>query len=131
MERRLAAILAADVKGCSRLKERNEEASTVNLRMYRAVVEESISAHKGRIFSSAGDGVVARRGQVDGVCIYFKAIFDEDISFSTGPDSVKTHWPMLLYRTPVRIYRAGETFEMQVEVPDLSEHVGWAWQIDS
>ena len=41
MERRLAAILAADVKGCSRLIERNEEASTVNLRMYRAVVEES------------------------------------------------------------------------------------------
>jgi hypothetical protein len=38
---------------------------------------------------------------------------------------------MLLYRTPVRIYRAGETFEMQVEVPDLSEHLGWAWQIDS
>lgn len=74
---------------------------------------------------------IIRRGQVDGVCIYFKAIFDEDISFSTGPDSVKTHWPMLLYRTPVRIYRAGETFEMQVEVPDLSEHVGWAWQIDS
>ena len=59
MERRLAAILAADVKGCSRLTERNEEASTVNLRMYRAVVEESISAHKGRIFSSTGDGVVA------------------------------------------------------------------------
>lgn len=56
---RLAAILAADVKGCSRLIERNEEASTVNLHMYRAVVEESISAHKGRIFSSAGDGVVA------------------------------------------------------------------------
>jgi adenylate cyclase len=59
MERRLAAILAADVKGYSRLTERNEEASTANLRMYRAVVEESISAHKGRIFSSAGDGLVA------------------------------------------------------------------------
>ena len=29
------------------------------LRVYRAVVEESISAHKGHIFSSAGDGVVA------------------------------------------------------------------------
>ena len=59
MERRLAAILAADVKDYSRLTERNEEASTVNLRMYRAVVKELISAHKGRIFSSAGDGVVA------------------------------------------------------------------------
>ena len=59
MERRLAAILAADVQGYSHLTELNEEASTATLRMYRAVVEESISAHRGHIFSSAGDGVVA------------------------------------------------------------------------
>src|SRR5262245_49142003 len=59
MERRLAAILAADVQGYSRLTEADEEVSTATLRMYRAVVEESISAHKGRVFSSAGDGVVA------------------------------------------------------------------------
>ena len=59
MERRLAAILAADVKGYSHLTELNEEASTATLRMYRAVVEESISAHQGHVFSSAGDSVVA------------------------------------------------------------------------
>src|SRR5262249_52065087 len=59
MERRLAAILAADVKGYSHLTELDEEASTATLRMCRAVVEESISAHRGHVFSSAGDGVVA------------------------------------------------------------------------
>ena len=59
MERRLAAILAADVEGYSRHTEVDEEASTATLRMYRAVVEEAISAHRGHIFSSAGDGVVA------------------------------------------------------------------------
>jgi adenylate cyclase len=59
MERRLAAILAADVQGYSHLTELNEEASTATLCMYRAVVEGSISAHRGHIFSSAGDGVVA------------------------------------------------------------------------
>ena len=59
MERRLAAILAADVQGYGRLTEANEEASTATLRVYRAVVDESIAAHKGHIFSSAGDGVVA------------------------------------------------------------------------
>jgi adenylate cyclase len=59
MERRLAAILAADVKGYCHLTELNEEASTATLRMYRTAVEESISAHKGHVFSSAGDGVVA------------------------------------------------------------------------
>jgi class 3 adenylate cyclase len=59
MERRLAAILAADVAGYSHLTELNEEASTAILRMYGAVVEESIVAHRGHIFSSAGDGFVA------------------------------------------------------------------------
>ena len=59
MERRLTAILAADVQGYSQHAERDEEASTTTLRMYRAVVEESIAAHKGHIFSTAGDGVVA------------------------------------------------------------------------
>ena len=59
MERRLTAILAADVQGYSHLTELNEEASTATLRMYRAVVEELIAAHRGHIFSSAGDGLVA------------------------------------------------------------------------
>ena len=59
MERRLAAILAADVMGYSRHTERNEEVSTTTLREYRAVVEAAIAAHKGHIFSSAGDGLVA------------------------------------------------------------------------
>ena len=59
MERRLTAILAADVAGYSRHTERNEEASTAKLSVYRAVVEESIAAHKGHIFTRAGDGVVA------------------------------------------------------------------------
>jgi protein arginine N-methyltransferase 1 len=72
---------------------------------------------------------IVRRGQANGICIYFKAIFDDDISISTGPDSAKTHWPMLLYRTPARIHGAGEIFAMQVEVPDLSGHRGWSWQI--
>src|SRR5262245_8245206 len=59
MERRLTAILAADVAGYSRHTERNEEASTATLSVHRAVVEESIAAHKGHIFTRAGDGVVA------------------------------------------------------------------------
>ena len=59
MERRLAAILAADVAEYSHHTELNEEASTATVRSYCAVVEESISAHRGHVFSSAGDGVVA------------------------------------------------------------------------
>jgi protein arginine N-methyltransferase 1 len=72
---------------------------------------------------------IMRCGQVDGICMYFKATFDDDISFSTGPESAKTHWPMLLYRTRALKYRAGEIFEMQVEAPNLSEYHYWSWQI--
>ncbi len=50
---------------------------------------------------------------------------------STGPDAPKTHWPMLLYRTPARLYREGEIFSMQVEAPELSEHLGWSWHINA
>jgi TolB-like protein/class 3 adenylate cyclase len=64
MERRLTAILAADVAGYSRHTERNEEASTATLSVHRAVVEESIAAHKGHIFTRAGDGVVAEFSSV-------------------------------------------------------------------
>lgn len=59
MERRLAAILAADVQGYSRLTEANEEASTATLRSHRAIVEDLIAGHRGHVFSSAGDGLVA------------------------------------------------------------------------
>jgi len=59
MERRLAAILAADVAGYTHLVEVNDEASTATLRSYVAVMEEAIVVHRGHIFSTAGDSVVA------------------------------------------------------------------------
>ncbi len=59
MQRRLAAILAADVEGYSRLTELDEEGSTTTLRAYCALEEEAIAAHRGHIFSRAGDGLVA------------------------------------------------------------------------
>jgi hypothetical protein len=74
---------------------------------------------------------IVRPGQVDGVCMYFRATFADDIAFSTGPEGTKTHWPMLLYRTAARVYRVGESFTMQVEAPDLSEPHDWSWRIGS
>jgi adenylate cyclase len=59
MERRLVAILAADVAGYSHLMELDEEASTATLRSYSAVVQEAIAAHRGHVFSKAGDSIVA------------------------------------------------------------------------
>ncbi len=59
MECRLAAILAADVVGYSRLMEADEEATLMTLNAYRQVIDGLVTEHRGRVFSSAGDSVIA------------------------------------------------------------------------
>src|SRR5215472_15982838 len=58
--RRLAAILAADVAGYSRLMGADEEGTHHRLRAhFEELVEPKISEHSGRIVKTAGDGVLA------------------------------------------------------------------------
>ncbi len=59
MERRLAAILAADVEGYSRLMHRDEETTLATLSARRALVDDLIAQHRGRIANTAGDSVLA------------------------------------------------------------------------
>jgi adenylate cyclase len=59
LERRLAAILAADVEGYSRLMHGDEEATMATLSARRALVDELIARHRGRIANTAGDSVLA------------------------------------------------------------------------
>ena len=59
MERRLAAILATDVVGYSRLMGDDEEATLAKLNAYRAVIDALVADHRGRVFGSAGDSVIA------------------------------------------------------------------------
>jgi adenylate cyclase len=59
-ERRLAAILAADVAGYSRLMGRNEEETVRELEAHQAVILPLIAKHGGSIINIAGDGVVAQ-----------------------------------------------------------------------
>ena len=59
-ERRLAAILAADVAGYSRLMGRDEEETVRDLEAHQAVILPLIAKHGGSIINIAGDGVVAQ-----------------------------------------------------------------------
>ncbi|NNE23264.1 MAG: hypothetical protein HKN11_11710 [Rhizobiales bacterium] len=59
MERRLAAILAADAVGYSKQMEIDEEAAFSALSARRVIIDAVIEKHNGRIFSTAGDSVVA------------------------------------------------------------------------
>ena len=59
VERRLAAVLAADVAGYSRLMGRDEERTLANLKSFRKkLVDPAIAAHRGRIVKTTGDGML-------------------------------------------------------------------------
>ena len=60
VERRLSAILAADVTGYSRLMHRDEEATHAKLKtLLMEAVHPAITEHCGRIVKSTGDGLLA------------------------------------------------------------------------
>jgi adenylate cyclase len=64
MERKLAAILCADVAGYSRLMGDNEEATLATLTEYRAIIDTVIEQRRGRFVNSAGDSVLAEFASV-------------------------------------------------------------------
>jgi adenylate cyclase len=58
-ERRLAAILAADVAGYSRLMGTDEEGTLAALKaIRREVIDPKITEHRGRIVKTTGDGLL-------------------------------------------------------------------------
>jgi TolB-like protein/class 3 adenylate cyclase len=65
LERKLAAILAADVAGYSRLMELDEAGTFERLKARRAeLIEPAIAAHRGSIFKLMGDGLLAEFASV-------------------------------------------------------------------
>src|SRR5712675_1323106 len=59
VERKLAAIFAADVVGYSHLMQLDEMRTLRALRASRTIVDRLIAEHRGRIFTTAGDSVLA------------------------------------------------------------------------
>jgi TolB-like protein len=65
VQRRLAAILAADVAGYSRLTGADEEGTIARLRALRGeVIDPGIAAHQGRLVKTMGDGFLAEFASV-------------------------------------------------------------------
>ncbi len=65
IERRLAAILAADVAGYCRLTGVDEEGTHVQLQDHlRAIVDPKIAEHHGRVVKNTGDGMLAEFSSV-------------------------------------------------------------------
>jgi len=69
VERRLRAILAADVAGYSRLTGIDEEGTHVRLKEHlRALFDPCIAEHRGRVVKTTGDGMLAEFASV--VCVF-------------------------------------------------------------
>jgi len=64
LERKLAAILCADVYGYSRLMGEDEEATLRTLKSHRKLIDSAIDQHHGRFVNSAGDSVLAEFASV-------------------------------------------------------------------
>jgi TolB-like protein/class 3 adenylate cyclase len=65
IERKLAAILAADIAGYSRLVGQDEEGTLARLRaLRRELIDPTIVEHRGRIFKTTGDGVLVEFASV-------------------------------------------------------------------
>jgi len=70
---------------------------------------------------------IERDGQVDGFCLYFNAIFDDEIKFSTSPGAPKTHFGPILLREESREFKRGEWIEFNMKIDDLKEKNTYRW----
>ena len=65
VERRLTAILAADIAGYSRLMGADEEGTLTQMKSHRsALIDPEIAEHRGRIVKTTGDGLLAEFASV-------------------------------------------------------------------
>ena len=62
LERKLATILSADVAAYSRLMAEDEERTLQTFRGHKEVFEKLVELHRGRVFNTAGDAILAEFG---------------------------------------------------------------------
>jgi adenylate cyclase len=85
VQRRLAAILAADVVGYSALMERAEEATYAEVeRLRREVIEPGLRGYQGRLIKTTGDGVFAEFASPVSA-VRCAAEIQERLAFVDGP----------------------------------------------
>lgn len=89
VQRRLAAILSADVEGYSRLMHADEDGTLRLLNSHRAIIDRLIDEYGGRIANTSGDGVLAEfPSAVDGLkCALEIAERLSEVNFELPRDS--------------------------------------------
>lgn len=70
---------------------------------------------------------IKKSGRLDGFCMYFKAIFDEEISFTNSPLDEQTRWKTLLLRCTSKEFKKGDSIEFEMAFKDLLDFKKWKW----
>ena len=69
---------------------------------------------------------VAKHENLDGFCLFFNVIFDDEISFDTSPLSEKTHWGNCFFRVERRECLIGEEIQYTFNMQDLLNITTWS-----
>lgn len=78
--------------------------------------------------SLAYERPVVEGGSFDGFCVFFRAWFDDEISFTNAPDAPLTSWNVPHLRVESRPVRAGETIRLDLRARDLANVRTWRWR---
>ena len=69
--------------------------------------------------------VITNAGILDGFCVWFEAIFDEEVQLSTSPLLLPTSWRSRLLRVQPRRYDVGETLSWKLDMRQLNNASTW------
>lgn len=73
---------------------------------------------------------VQRAGRLDGFCVFYRASFDEETSFSASPLREQNPSPMMLLRVDSRDFSEGQELSFELELQELEEVTSWRWHFD-
>lgn len=69
---------------------------------------------------------VTRTGEIDGYCVYFRTIFNDEISFDNSPLHRQTNWWNLLIRSERKKVNAGDSLSYAVSMGRIDDTKSWS-----
>jgi len=70
---------------------------------------------------------IVRDGRLDGFCLYFNVIFDEEICFSTSPFGSTTNWGYLVLRSESKQYKKDDSLEFNMVIDNVTDSNTYRW----
>jgi type I protein arginine methyltransferase len=66
-------------------------------------------------------------GRMDGLCLFYRAHFDDTLAYDTMPGRPGACAPVMLLRTDSRDFARYETIRLELSLPELADITTWRW----